>query len=59
MSLWINVPMPGTVVKSSHPITCLNPHETFEVVDVIFDGGAIYVRGDKTCWFHINMISPV
>lgn len=34
---WKQVPMPGTEVKSSHPITVLNPTETFYVLEIKYE----------------------
>lgn len=57
---WVAVPTPGTRVRSSHPITALNPDDIFEVLEVKIDGnGSAVVRGEKTCWFGVKMLSPV
>ena len=65
--MWINVPLVGTRVRSSHPITVINPEEVFVVSELkltygkIFDdnfGLTIFVRGENTCWFNVNMITP-
>lgn len=65
--MWINVPLIGTRVRSSHPITVLNQDPVFEVTDLKFQNGylpggerglTIFVRGENTCWFNISMISP-
>lgn len=55
---WIKVPQVGCVVSSTHPRTCLNPDPTFEVSEIKYERGSFYVRGERTCWFHINMICP-
>lgn len=56
---WKSVPMPGTRVKADHPITPLNPEETFVVHAVNVDSdGKVFVRGEATMWFHVNMLSP-
>ena len=65
--MWINVPLVGTRVRSSHPITTLNPEEVFVVSELKFSNGrltdtdiglTVFVRGENTCWFNINMITP-
>lgn len=56
---WMLVPKVGTRVKADHPITCLNPEETFEVTGIGIDNGRISVRGDNTCWFGLGLISYV
>jgi hypothetical protein len=55
---WRLVPQIGAWVSSSHPITCLNPDPAFQIAEVEHDIDKIYVRGEQTCWFHIDMISP-
>lgn len=51
----------GKIVKVSHPITCLNPDEYFEVVELQYDQYAdkVWIRGDNTCWFNIDMIMEI
>lgn len=57
---WVATPTPGTRVRSSHPITTMNPDDIFEVVEVKIDGnGKAIARGEKTCWFGVAMLSPV
>ncbi len=47
----------GRLAITNHPITVLNPEETFGIVDVNLEHdpdleyGRIFVRGEKTCWF--------
>lgn len=57
---WKEVPMPGAVVKSSHPITVLNPDEYFTVIELRYEPGVnkFYARGEQTCWFNIDMLTP-
>lgn len=56
---WSLVPNIGTHVEANHPITCLNPTKAFCVAFVRCDGGgAWYVRGKNTCWFHVNSVKP-
>lgn len=66
--MWISVPTIGTRVRASHPITCINPDETFEVFAIKTQygllpdqsyGSTFFIRGEKTCWFNIMMISEV
>ena len=54
---WIAIPKIGAKVASSHPITLLNPDPTFFVEDIKYERGSFWIRGEKTCWFHIKMIS--
>jgi len=65
--MWTSIPLIGTRVRSSHPVTVLNPSEVFEVAELKISNGylpdgtrgpTVYVRGGNTCWFHISMISP-
>lgn len=51
----------GSVVKVNHPITCLNPTEYFEIVDMQYDLSLnrCAVRGKDTCWFGVTMIVDV
>ncbi|KAA0117920.1 hypothetical protein CIW48_27355 [Methylobacterium sp. P1-11] len=56
---WAWVPMPGALVRSSHPQTVLNPDKEFAVLEVKFEDGRFYVRGEKTCWFGLGMVTPV
>lgn len=51
----------GSKVKVNHPITCLNPDEYFEVVDMQFDPitNRCSVIGANTCWFGGTMIVEV
>lgn len=53
---WTLFPRSGTIVKADHPITPLNPTPTFAVFDIKYERGSIFVRGEKTMWFHLNMI---
>lgn len=46
--------MIGKTAKANHPITCLNPTETFIIVDVKVNDNTIFVRGENTCWFGSN-----
>lgn len=54
---WVMVPFIGTLVKANHPITVLNPTKIFEVEEIKVEGFGMYARGDKTCWFNVNMLS--
>lgn len=55
---WKLVPSIGTSVKANHPITCLNPDEWFEVTEVRAESdGRFAVRGERTCWFGLSMLS--
>jgi hypothetical protein len=55
---WACVPLPGTLVSSTHPQTVLNPDKVFEVLEVKSDGDRFFVRGERTCWFGLGMIRP-
>lgn len=55
---WVQIPLIGTEVKSSHPKTVLNPDDTFFVAAVRVDAYGVAVRGERTCWFSLAMISP-
>ncbi len=57
MENWQKIPNTGDWVKSSHPRTCLNPDEFFQVCERKIEGDKVYIRGENTCWFHIDMIS--
>lgn len=51
----------GRRVKADHPITVLNPEETFIVTEVKFNqysvnGPSFYVRGEKTMWFAEGLV---
>ena len=41
----------GREAKANHPITCLNPTETFIITEAKVENGAIVVRGTDTCWW--------
>ena len=41
----------GLRVKADHPITVLNPDETFVIYDARIENGNIYARGELTMWF--------
>lgn len=57
---WVVVPTLYTLVKANHPITVLNPTETFQVEYIKFEGGKFWVRGENTCWFNVDGgIEPV
>lgn len=56
---WEMVPKVGARVKADHPVTCLNPEETFIVTELSFDNGRFFARGAQTCWFSTRMLSPV
>ncbi len=56
---WSAFPRVGTRVKADHPITPGNPEETFIVEYVKYDRGSIWIRGENTFWFHVNMIKAV
>lgn len=58
MEGWRSIPMPGAKVKSSHPRTVINPDEFFHVISVRVEGDRVYVRGENTCWFNADMITP-
>lgn len=48
----------GLEVKADHPITCLNPTETFLIrYAKIDERGKLYVRGEETMWFHASLIT--
>lgn len=51
-------PYIGMPVKADHPITCINPTETFTIAEVKAEEGKFYVRGEHTCWFNWNMVKP-
>lgn len=55
---WITIPLIGTMVKSSHPQTVFNPDEYFEVKELEINSNGAYARGENTCWFNVNMLSP-
>lgn len=55
---WKEIPLPGAMVSSSHPRTCLNPDEYFAVIGVRIEGDRVYARGEHTCWFNIDMLTP-
>jgi hypothetical protein len=51
----------GRRVKADHPVTCLNPEETFIVTEVNFDahsinGPSFYVKGENTMWFAEGLV---
>ncbi len=59
--MWIPNLIIGRRVKADHPITCYNPKETFIVKFVeenVSPLGQVkrYVRGEKTMWFHEDLI---
>jgi len=47
----------GKTAKADHPITCLNPNETFTIIEVRTEADHISVRGENTCWFGQNLVS--
>lgn len=51
----------GTRVKVDHPITCLNPDEYFIVLELRYDPTLkkVSIRGEKTCWFNVNMVVDI
>lgn len=46
----------GIVVKADHPVTSLNPDETFPIHECKIDNGKLYCRGEKTMWFHVDLL---
>ena len=54
---WVLVPRIGTEVAADHPITCLNPTPTFDVVAVEVDSLGARARGENTCWFGVSMLA--
>lgn len=55
---WRQVPAKGALVKADHPITVLNPSETFEVLEIKVDErGEFFARGENTMWFNTRMLS--
>jgi hypothetical protein len=53
----------GKEAKADHPITCMNPTETFIIIDVRVEetllsqkdqGHKVFVRGENTMWFGYN-----
>ncbi|GGE18512.1 hypothetical protein GCM10011390_42110 [Aureimonas endophytica] len=55
---WQRVPNVGDEVRADHPITVLNPTQTFIVYERRFKDDRVSVRGENTCWFDLGMISP-
>ena len=49
----------GMIVKADHPITVLNPTETFEVIDVNIERGKLFLRGKDTMWFEAGMLTRI
>lgn len=49
----------GMIVKADHPITCMNPEETFEVKEAKIENGGLYLKGEKTMWFHTNLLTKI
>lgn len=55
----------GRRVKADHPITVLNPEESFIVTEVKlevgghFHGPSFYVKGENTMWFHESLVELV
>jgi hypothetical protein len=49
----------GVVVKADHPVTCLNPDETFPIYECRIDNDKLYCRGEKTMWFHAALLERV
>lgn len=49
----------GMRVKADHPITPLNPEETFIVFDTQIERGNLYLRGEKTMWFANQLLTRV
>ena len=54
---WKLVPMLGTRVSANHPVTCLNPEPTFEVVAIKADSFSIFAKGANTMWFGVGMLA--
>lgn len=46
----------GKTAKSLHPITLLNPSETFIITECKISNDTLYIRGEDTCWFEQGMI---
>ena len=52
----------GKIAKADHPITCMNPEETFKIIAVRVEqtlsnqeeGHKVFVRGENTMWFGYN-----
>jgi hypothetical protein len=49
----------GITVKADHPITCLNPSETFKIAHARIDNDQLYCRGEKTMWFSAALLTRV
>lgn len=49
----------GITVKADHPITCCNPEETFEVKEAKIEDGNLYLRGEKTMWFSVGLLTRI
>ena len=41
----------GALVKAKHPITPLNPTETFIVKEAKIERNKLFMRGENTMWF--------
>lgn len=48
----------GRLFSADHPISDLNPAEWFQVKQVKIEGSRIFIAGEHTCWFSINMCRP-
>jgi hypothetical protein len=52
----------GKTATAKHPITSINPKETFVITEVKIEPsyddelGKVYVRGKDTCWFGHNLV---
>lgn len=46
----------GRWAYAAHPQTSLNPDVYFQIAEMKVEGCRLMVRGEKTCWFSINMI---
>ena len=52
----------GKTARADHPITCMNPEETFKIIAVRIEqtlscqeeGHKVLVRGENTMWFGYN-----
>ena len=57
----------GKIAKADHPLTGLNPHETFVIADVRVEetisgqkqGHKVFIRGKDTMWFGYNTWSLI
>lgn len=55
---WIWVPRIGSEVIADHPVTPLNPSESFIVEEIEFRNDNFYARGENTMWFNVTMLRP-